>query len=316
MNQEKVNIQSTSTTSCTAALLRPVPPLIPPIPAQHHPPAMSLLLPPGSPRKHRVKQRTALLALLTLLTFTCYLLFIAYPSIDLSKSLLTHVQDHNRRPHVHVESPADQQHTAPLRKVQPALAPRPPLSLSPEEELAALCAFIAALPHNVLPSFVDPDVPLDPQLVLDFDPRSETAQEELHRVVEQVWARFPVILFTKARLPVPISALRLHSSDSREVRHVLSNMNLKPAPLVVGVDQREDADVLSPLLTRLTHVPSLPILLIGGQPVGTDAHDTKDMMNEVRKLHKNGELARRILKAGSTLDSRKKKGKAIKRRSD
>lgn len=82
--------------------------------------------------------------------------------------------------------------------MQPVPTPRPPLSLSPTEELAALSAFIAALPHNVLPLSVNPDESLDPQLVLDFDPRGETAREELDRVVEQVWARFPVMLFAKA----------------------------------------------------------------------------------------------------------------------
>lgn len=86
-------------------------------------------------------------------------------------------------------------------------------------------------------------------------------------------------------------------------------MHLKPTPLVVEVDQREDGHVLSPLLTRLTHVPSLPVLLIGGQPVGTDASDRKDLMAEIRRLHENGDLARRIVEAGSTLEFEKKKGK-------
>lgn len=92
---------------------------------------------------------------------------------------------------------------------------------------------------------------------------------------------------------------------------MLTNMHLKPAPLVVEVDQREDADVLMPLLARLTHVPSLPILLIGGEAVGTDAHDTKGIMDEIRKLHKNGELYRRIFDAGSTVEN--KKGRGIRR---
>ncbi|KAH0827998.1 hypothetical protein J3R83DRAFT_3643 [Lanmaoa asiatica] len=292
-----------------------------------------LLHPLGSPRKPRLKHRTALIALFSLLTFTCYLLFIAYPSLDLSKSFLTHAQDHDlahAREENHVVGQADAgQRAVPHRKapqhLQPVPAPRPPLSLSPTEELAAVAAFIAALPHNILPSFVDPTVPLDPQLVLDFDPRSESAKEELTRVVEQVWTRFPVILFTKVR-PDFLSlfvfhwhgqlrpSCQLHSSDSREVRYMLSNMHLKPAPLVVEVDQREDASVLLPLLTRLTHVPSLPILLIGGQPVGTGVSDTKGIMTEIRKLYENGELTRRILEVGAIVDFGRRKGKWNKRR--
>lgn len=86
-------------------------------------------------------------------------------------------------------------------------------------------------------------------------------------------------------------------------------MHLNPAPLVVEVDQREDAQVLLPLLTRLTHVPSLPILLIGGQAVGIDAPDIKSLMGEIRKLHDNGELTRRVAEAGATVQPGKKKGK-------
>ena len=149
---------------------------------------MPLLSPIGSPRKHRVKHRTALLALLSLFTFTCYLLFVTYPS----KTLLTRVQDH-----IHETPKPSTKYRKVQQFLQPAPSPRLPLVLSPTEELAALSAFIAALPFNVLPHSVDPSLPLDPQLVLDFDPRSESARDELDRLVEQVWSRFPVILFTK-----------------------------------------------------------------------------------------------------------------------
>lgn len=161
-----------------------------------------ILHPLASPRKHRIKhRRTALLALFSLFTFTCYLLFIARPSLNLSRSLLTHVQDHDRPHENHTPVPPP---TRPLRKVthqlHPVAPPRPPLALTPTEELAALSAFIAALPHNVLPPSVDPTTPLDPQLVLDFDPRSESARDELDRLVDQIWTRFPVMLFTKVRV--------------------------------------------------------------------------------------------------------------------
>lgn len=90
---------------------------------------------------------------------------------------------------------------------------------------------------------------------------------------------------------------------------MLTNMNLKPTPLIIEVDQREDAQVLLPLLTRLTHVPALPIILIGGQPVGIDALDTRGVMAEIRNLHEKGELTRRILEAGATMQSGKRRGK-------
>ena len=167
-----------------------------------------LLHPLTSPRKHRIKHRTALIALISLFSFTCYLLFIAYPSVNLSRSLLIHVQDYDRH-ESHLPDPPSPKHpTSPPRKVthrlKPVAMPRPPLDFSPTEELAALSAFIAALPHNVLPPSVEPNTPLDPQLVLDFDPRSESAKDELTRLVDQTWSRFPVMLFTKARVHVSL----------------------------------------------------------------------------------------------------------------
>ncbi|KIJ18583.1 hypothetical protein PAXINDRAFT_161441 [Paxillus involutus ATCC 200175] len=269
-------------------------------------PVTSLFHPFHSPRKHRLKHRTILFSLFGLVAFTCYLLFISGTTLDIERSL-PHVQDHDR-----VRAPTDLRQlavnpnpvvpNAPHRKYQQHLQPVPPtrpqISLSPSEELAALSAFLAALPQNVIPTTVDPDQPLDPQLVLDFDTRSESSKEELDRVIDEVWTRYPVILFTK-----------LHSADSREIRYMFSNMNLNPAPLVLEVDQREDAQVLIPLLVRLTHVPSLPILLIGGQPVGTDAQDTKSLMVEIRKLEASGELTRRVLEAGAIVQTGKKKGK-------
>ncbi|KAF8444788.1 hypothetical protein L210DRAFT_3530974 [Boletus edulis BED1] len=261
-----------------------------------------LLHPLASPRKHRVKHRTALLALFSLFTFSCYLLFIAYPSLNLSRSLLTHVPDHGRPHESHFPDHSSDQHTPPLREVtnrfRPVRPTRPTLALSPKEELAALSAFIAALPRNVLPPSVDPNTPLDPQLVLDFDPRSESAKDELDRLVDHIWTRFPVMLFTK-----------LHSSDSREVRHILDSMHLNPAPLVVEADQRQDAHVLLPLLARLTHVPGLPVLLVGGQPIGSDVPDVKSLMAEIRRLHDDGELTQRVFEAGATVQPVKKKGK-------
>lgn len=118
--------------------------------------------------------------------------------------------------------------------------------------------------------------------------------------------------FTHGR-PSETRVCQLHSSDSREVRYMLSSMNLRPAPLVVEVDQREDADVLLPLLTRLTNVPALPLLLIGGQPVGIESSDTRSLMAEIRNLHENGDLTRRILDAGATMQSGRGKGRGRKR---
>ena len=65
-----------------------------------------------------------------------------------------------------------------------------------------------------------------------------------------------------------------------------------------------DADVLLPLLHRLTGVNSLPNLLVGGKPVGS--------IERIRQLHESGELRQMISGSGAVIDGgpkkRRKKG--------
>jgi hypothetical protein len=71
------------------------------------------------------------------------------------------------------------------------------LRLDPQQELAAVSSFLASLPANVIPHFVDPKHPIDPQLVLDFDTTSLRALEEVKVMVEDVWSRNPVFLYAR-----------------------------------------------------------------------------------------------------------------------
>ena len=78
------------------------------------------------------------------------------------------------------------------------LASRPQITLTPEEELAALSSFIISLPdQNILPPSVDPSQPIDPQLILDFDTRTDGAEDELKRLVAATWEYNPVMMYTK-----------------------------------------------------------------------------------------------------------------------
>ncbi|KAI0675376.1 hypothetical protein C8Q78DRAFT_965031 [Trametes maxima] len=170
---------------------------------------------------------------------------------------------------------------------------RPQITLNQTQELAAVSSFIASLPQNVIPSTVDPAQPIDPQLVLDFDTRGPQAEEELRNVMHDVWSRNPVMLYSK-----------VHSPISREIKQVLAELYLRPAPTIVDVDQRPDESVLAPLLLRLTSTQELPILLIGGRTVGSS--------KEIRYLAAKGELQRLITEAGGVIDgARKKKAKKL-----
>ncbi|KIP06967.1 hypothetical protein PHLGIDRAFT_90155 [Phlebiopsis gigantea 11061_1 CR5-6] len=164
----------------------------------------------------------------------------------------------------------------------------PPLQLTPEQELAAVTSFLASLPQNVIPSNVDPSLPIDPQLVLDFDTRSSQAMTEVAQLEHDAWVRYPVVLYSK-----------MHSPTSRDMEKMLLELNLLPGPAIIQVEYRPDEEVLKPLLHRLTGSNELPLLLIGGKVIGT--------AQEVRYMHSKGDLARTITKAGAIVDGAKKK---------
>lgn len=97
------------------------------------------------------------------------------------------------------------------------------------------------------------------------------------------------------------SLSQLYSPKSREVKALLAGLHLKPAPTIIDVDIREDAEVLEPLVQRLTSVDELPVLLVGGKPVGD--------MATIRSLYESGDLQQMITDAGAVIDGAKKKHK-------
>lgn len=95
-------------------------------------------------------------------------------------------------------APIHHNHDAPLlHRPKGIHRQRPALDLDPSQELAAVSSFIASLPQNVIPPTVDPSRPIDPQLVLDFDTRGAKASDEVRNMVEEVWSRNPVFVYSK-----------------------------------------------------------------------------------------------------------------------
>ncbi|KAG1751375.1 uncharacterized protein EDB91DRAFT_1195985 [Suillus paluster] len=242
--------------------------------------------------QRKSKHRTTSLALFGLIAVSFYIFFVARPSLELAPIALrsdlkhagSHVQEKDSPP------PSSRLFRLPPNTQRKTVsnANRPQVQLDELQELAAVAAFVVALPQNMIPRSIDPTQPIDPQLVLDFDTRSPRAADEVNQIVEDVWSRYPVMLFTK-----------LHHANSREIRNMILNMDLRPSPAIFEVDQREDADVLIPLMHRLTSSTELPILLVGGKPVGS--------MTTVRELNESGELQKMIVNAGAVFDGAKKK---------
>lgn len=248
-------------------------------------------------QRKSLNHRATSLALISLIVVSFYIFFVARPSLDLAPIALrtdalghagthgSHQQDRDDPP------PSSRLFRLPSnsqRKTVVTNVNRPQIELDESQELAAVAAFIAALPQNMIPRSIDPAKPIDPQLVLDFDTRSPRAADELNQIVQDVWSRYPVMLFTKA-----------HNAHSREIRRIIAVMDLQPPPMTFEVDQREDSEVLIPLLHRLTSSTDLPLMLIGGKSVGSIA--------AIRELNESGELHMLITNAGAVLDGRKKK---------
>lgn len=76
-------------------------------------------------------------------------------------------------------------------------------------------------------------------------------------------------------------------------------MHLKPAPTIIDVDVRNDSDVLTPIIVRVTSSPNLPALLIGGKHVGSIDH--------IRALNQNGKLRELITSSGAVIDGAKRR---------
>lgn len=155
-------------------------------------------LPPPSPmplsskvfplRPPRLRRRATFLALVILVLFSLYMFFHhpfsalttlkSGPPADVHRVLETlKAHQHNSKPY-----PTERREQVHLNQAQ---------------ELAAVSSFIASLPHNVIPSYVNPELPIDPQLILDFDTRGPRAEQEVQAMVADVWTRNPVFLYSK-----------------------------------------------------------------------------------------------------------------------
>jgi glutaredoxin-related protein len=92
---------------------------------------------------------------------------------------------------------------------------------------------------------------------------------------------------------------KVYSPASRELKAILEDLRLHPAPTIVDIDMRDDVEVLKPALDRLTSMPEIPLLLIGGKVVGT--------MDEIKDMSKDGRLQKLLAEAGAVVNGQKKK---------
>ncbi|VDC06832.1 unnamed protein product [Peniophora sp. CBMAI 1063] len=163
-------------------------------------------------------------------------------------------------------------------------APRLQLQLTPRQELAALTSFLAAHEQHALPTETELGAPLNPELILDFDPSTPLASEELAQLQLDVWYHNPVVVFGKSLQPA-----------TRRLREALAEMDLRVDETVVELDTRNDGGIIESTLRRLLPDSSaqLPVLLLNGQHLRFDVREEgKDVLKAV--LDAAGALKKRV----------------------
>ena len=138
-------------------------------------------------RPPKIRRRATFLALVALVAFFLYLFFHSpFPASAARKGGPPNVE------RVLETLKAHHQNLKPFPTEH-----RKQVHLDADQELAAISSFLASLPHNIIPSYVDSSLPIDPQLVMDFDTRGPRAEQEVQAMVADVWTRNPVFLYSK-----------------------------------------------------------------------------------------------------------------------
>ncbi|CED85166.1 Thioredoxin-like fold [Phaffia rhodozyma] len=135
-------------------------------------------------------------------------------------------------------------------------------------ELSSVLNFIITEEMNALPANMDPTSPVDPEVVLDFDPYTSTAEGQLIDMEVSFWETFPIVL-----------VYRYADASAKKIQSQLDQLHIHPAPVTVDLEARSDAAVITPLVQRLVDYPiDQPMLFIGGELIGglTEIQDLKE----------------------------------------
>lgn len=155
---------------------------------------------PLLPLRNRKLRQRGLLVLVVLLFLSTYIFFAQHSGLSPSMALLNVEGQHQTAAQEVPKSLGPVETPIVGKRRKHLVVQRPSVQLNHAQELAAVSSFLASLPQNVLPSSINPSLPIDPQLVLDFDVQSSRAIDELNNMVEDVWMRNPVFVYCKVRV--------------------------------------------------------------------------------------------------------------------
>lgn len=197
----------------------------------------------------------------------------------------------------------------------------PPPVLTPAQELSALLLFLAAGDENILPSDINPDVPLDPNYVLSYAlPTEPDSRAQLLAEIERESNEVsPVVLIGRAGDVWTNQAKEILMDEEylgkagKSLGVVLVNgrrewpsrslartngTSVSNAPLLLFFSTSADSHVLTPLLARLTQTAELPIIMVGGQPIGS--------YDQLKALHDERSLGDVLAYAGASIGEESK----------
>lgn len=153
--------------------------------------------PPITPPFRKPRQQATLLAALALILFIIYVSFLHHQA-GLGSQILP--DSETSAGHNQLSFTLESIHKHGVPRMRKTAAEQ--IHLTDKQELAAVSSFLTSLSsQNHIPLFVDPSNPIDPQLILDFDTRAPRAAKEVQAMVDDVWSRNPVFLYSKVCAP-------------------------------------------------------------------------------------------------------------------
>nr|ODN95125.1 hypothetical protein L204_04473 [Cryptococcus depauperatus CBS 7855] len=224
--------------------------------------------------------RPLLLFCVCIVTLCLFVFNRALSEARAAKSLAMQKQESLGRRHVHIEGVYDINDRKQHRLLKEA-----------EQARTAETDFVTSTTANVIPN-LDLAMPLDPSLVLDFDPYHPNARRDLAILQLETNALYPLVLFGRMRDP-----------RYREIKSILSKVKITPPLLTIEVDQRRDHKVFIPTIARLLGTFELPQLTLEGKVIGN--------YKEIMSLHTSGALNDKLQENGSVLVKELKKKKSF-----
>ncbi|RHZ81984.1 hypothetical protein Glove_115g6 [Diversispora epigaea] len=112
---------------------------------------------------------------------------------------------------------------------------------------------------------------------------NDDLENDVEYEIDELINENPVVVFIKIYCPY-----------SQRVKHILSQYDILPHPIIIEVDKRGDEEEVKKALIKFTHRETFPNVFIDGKPIGGS--------DELAILHTNGQLKELLIESGALFD--------------